>query len=118
MPAMNTPQDDQQPCPKCGTLNPRDAQRCSNCNTILIHSTLSLHRAEIDERNPTFRIAPDGGSPYTIQLIRPLLNIGTSSTQEIQIAAAGISAYHARIKQEGIVYRLYNLTTPRGVVVN
>jgi ABC-type glutathione transport system ATPase component/ribosomal protein L40E len=118
MPEMKASQDEQYPCPECGALNPLAAQRCSNCETTLIHSTLSLTRAEIDERNATFRIAPDQGSPYTVQLIQPLLNIGSSSNQEIHLQASGIAAYHARIRQEGILYRLYNLSTPRGVLVN
>src|SRR5260221_1252561 len=80
--------------------------------------TLSINRAEIDERDPTLRIMPDGGSPYTVLLAQKLLNIGSESSQEIVLAVPGISPRHARLMMEGSQYRLYDLAGNRGVLVN
>ncbi len=81
------------------------------------NTTLSVSKQEIDTRNCTFRILPDGGSPYTVILNQRIVNIG-SEKQEVSIAAPGIVAYHARLQQEGNTYRLYVLTAAAQVLVN
>jgi ABC transport system ATP-binding/permease protein len=81
------------------------------------NATLSLSRAEINERDPSFRITPDDKSPYTVLLTQHMLNIGSEARQDISIQVAGIDPRHARIVLEGVTYRLYDLTEYGGVQV-
>lgn len=108
---------DQKPCPECGTLNPADAMVCSNCGASLMR-TLSLKLAEIDERDPTFRILPASGDPYTVRLSKRLMTIGREEGQDIRIQSPGVSPRHARIMSEGGNYRLFDITTGKGVLIN
>ncbi|MFQ3534639.1 MAG: ATP-binding cassette domain-containing protein [Aggregatilineales bacterium] len=80
-------------------------------------STLSLSRNEIDSRDPTLRVQPDGGTPYTALVVQRILNIGSAPHQDIPIQAAGVAARHARLSQEGATYRIFDLTDG-GVTVN
>lgn len=95
------------------------AKYCSNCNAPLIAmETLSIHRAEIDERDPTLRIVPDSGAPYTVLLHNKIMDLGSEARQDISIQMPGISLRHARLTLEGTSYRLYDITGKRGVLVN
>jgi ABC-type multidrug transport system ATPase subunit/pSer/pThr/pTyr-binding forkhead associated (FHA) protein len=94
------------------------AQVCSNCGHRLVQSTLAISRGEIDERDCTLRVIPDGGNAFTFALVQTLLNVGSDVDQEIQINEPGIAPYHARLRQEGGNYRLYNIIGTRGVFVN
>ncbi len=110
---------DQRPCPNCGTLQPIGTKYCSNCKSSLVAmQTLSLGRAEIDERDPTLRIVPDGGSPYTVLLVQKIMDMGSEAHQDISIQAPGIALRHARLTLEGTAYRLYDITGKNGVLVN
>lgn len=79
--------------------------------------TLSVSRSEIDSRDPTLRIQPDGGSPFTALVVQRTLNIGSEPHQDIPIQAAGIATRHARLLQEGTSYRIFDLTDG-GLLVN
>lgn len=82
-------------------------------------STLSVSRAEIDSRDPTFRIMPDGGGPpSTVLLVQRIVSIGSEARQDISIQVPGIATRHARLVQEGSKYRIYDLTEHNGVLVN
>jgi len=83
-----------------------------------VRSTLSIGRNEIDSRDPTLRITPDGGNPYTVLLVQRMLNIGSESRQDIQITAPGMVPFHARLVQEQSNYRVFDLTEFGGVLVN
>ncbi|PJF31419.1 MAG: hypothetical protein CUN51_03550 [Candidatus Thermofonsia Clade 1 bacterium] len=80
-------------------------------------NTLSVSRSEIDSRDPTLRVQPDGGSPFTALVVQRTLNIGSEPHQDIPIQAAGIATRHARLLQEGTSYRIFDLTNG-GVLVN
>ncbi len=111
---------DQRPCPNCGTPQPAGTKYCSNCGaTLITQQTLSVGRAEIDERDPTIRIIPDKGNAYTVLLVQKILDIGSEARQDISIQATGIAARHARLTLEsGGVYRIYDITGKKGVWVN
>lgn len=79
--------------------------------------TLSVSRSEIDSRDPTLRIQPDGGSPFTALVVQRTLNIGSEPHQDIPIQAVGIATRHARLLQEGTSYRIFDLTDG-GLLVN
>lgn len=81
-------------------------------------ATLSVSRQEIDERDPSFRVMPDGGQAFTVLLLQRTLNIGSDPRQDISIQAAGIDVRHARLLQESGNYRIYDLTEHSGVLVN
>jgi ABC-type multidrug transport system ATPase subunit/pSer/pThr/pTyr-binding forkhead associated (FHA) protein len=107
------------PCPNCGTPQPVGVKYCANCNASLIGmETLSLHRAEIDERDPTLRIVPDSGTPYTVLLHHKIMDMGSEAHQDIPIQMPGIALRHARLTLVGTSYRLYDITGKRGVLVN
>ncbi|MCS6870769.1 MAG: FHA domain-containing protein, partial [Anaerolineae bacterium] len=79
--------------------------------------TLSVSRSEIDSRDPTLRVQPDNGKPFTALIVQRTLNIGSEAHQDISIRAAGIASRHARLHQEGTSYRIYDLTNG-GLLVN
>ncbi len=79
--------------------------------------TLSVSRSEIDSRDPTLRVQPDGGNPFTALVVQRTLNIGSEPHQDIPIQAAGIATRHARLLQEGTSYRIFDLTDG-GLLVN
>jgi ABC-type multidrug transport system ATPase subunit/pSer/pThr/pTyr-binding forkhead associated (FHA) protein len=83
-----------------------------------LKSTLAFSRGEIDSRDPSFRIMPDGGAPYTVLLVQRTLNVGSEARQDITIQAPGIATRHARLVQEGGNYRIYDLTEYYGLLVN
>ncbi len=80
-------------------------------------NTLSVSRSEIDSRDPTLRISPDGGNSFTTLVVQRTVNIGSEARQDIAIQAAGIATRHARLLQEGTTYRIFDLTEG-GVLVN
>ncbi|MEP7285393.1 MAG: FHA domain-containing protein [Chloroflexota bacterium] len=107
------------PCPTCGTLNPPGTKYCSKCrNQLIAVSTLSVGRKEIDERDPTLRIVPDEGQPFTVLLLEKVLDVGSEPHQAIAIQSPGVALRHARLTLEGSSYRLYNITSGNGVLVN
>ncbi len=108
---------DQKPCPECGTLNPADAMVCSNCGASLMR-TLVQHLGEIDERDPTFRVLPAKGDPYTVRLGKRVMTLGREEGQDVRIESPGVSPRHARIMSEGSGYRLFDITTGKGVLIN
>jgi ABC transport system ATP-binding/permease protein len=81
-------------------------------------ATFSVERREIDERDPTLRIVPDEGNPTTVLLVQRMLNIGSDPSQEIHIAAPGIAPRMARMMLETGNYRLFDLSSHQGVLVN
>jgi ABC transport system ATP-binding/permease protein len=83
-----------------------------------IKSTLSVNRNEIDERDPTLRVMPDGGQPYTVLLVDRVMNIGSDPKQEVTINVPGIQSRHARLMLEGSSYRVFDVTGKGGVLVN
>jgi ABC-type multidrug transport system ATPase subunit/pSer/pThr/pTyr-binding forkhead associated (FHA) protein len=80
-------------------------------------NTLSISRSEIDSRDPTLRVQPDNGGPFTALIVQRTVNIGSEPSQDIPIQAAGIATRHARLLQEGTTYRIFDLTSG-GVLVN
>lgn len=80
--------------------------------------TLSVGRAEIDERDPTLRIVPDQGNPQTVVLVQKMMDIGSESHQDISLQYEGIAIRHARLTLEGGNYRVYDITGKGGVLVN
>ncbi|MBX3085449.1 MAG: ATP-binding cassette domain-containing protein [Anaerolineae bacterium] len=83
-----------------------------------IKSTLSVNRNEIDERDPTLRVMPDGAQPYTVLLVERVMNIGSDPKQEVTIRVPGIQPRHARLMLEGSSYRIFDVTGKSGVLVN
>src|SRR4051812_44265103 len=81
--------------------------------------TLSVGKSEIDEREPTIRVTPDGGgSPRTYLLVQKIMDVGSEPRQDISLQDPGIAARHARLTLEGGTYRIYDLTGRGGVLVN
>jgi ABC-type multidrug transport system ATPase subunit len=80
--------------------------------------TLAVGRGEIDEREPTLRIVPDGGTAQTVLLVQKMLDIGSEPRQDISLQSPGIAARHARLTREVGNYRIYDITGKRGVLVN
>ena len=80
--------------------------------------TLSVGRNEIAERDPTLRIVPDAGTPFTFILIQKIVDIGSEARQDVPIQSPGIAARHARLTQEIGSYRIYDLTGKKGLLVN
>jgi ABC-type multidrug transport system ATPase subunit len=107
-------------CPNCGAAQPENAARCSNCGfSLAAHATLSISRAEIDEREVSLRVIPDQGNPYTILVVQRTLNVGSDPRQEMPLQFPGVAPRMARLVLEGTGYRLYDLTTnPGDVLVN
>ncbi len=105
-------------CPKCGTANPADAPRCSRCGTPLSHGTVAIDISELSAQFVALRIVPDQGAPTARKLVEPLLTVGSDADHELPISAPGIDSYHARFKQEGMSYRLFNLSPDHRLLVN
>ncbi|PJF36311.1 MAG: hypothetical protein CUN49_06060 [Candidatus Thermofonsia Clade 1 bacterium] len=80
-------------------------------------NTLSVSRSEIDSHEPTLRVQPDNGAPFTALVVQRTLNIGSEPHQDISLRAPGIATRHARLLQEGTTYRIFDLTNG-GVLVN
>ncbi|MBX3064624.1 MAG: ATP-binding cassette domain-containing protein [Anaerolineae bacterium] len=83
-----------------------------------LKSTLSVNRNEIDERDPTLRITPDGAQSYTVLLVNKVMSLGSDSKQDVTLRTPGIEPRHARLMLEGSSYRLYDVTGKKGVLVN
>lgn len=105
-------------CPECKTPNPNDAMTCSNCGAPFAARTLSIKKFEIDDRDPTFRILPAGGSPFTVRLDKKILTIGKDAGQDIKIPVEGAAGRHARIMSEGSSYRIFDITPGKGISIN
>jgi ABC transport system ATP-binding/permease protein len=80
--------------------------------------TLSIGRAEIDEREISLRIVPDQGNPQTVMLVRKIFDIGSEASLDIALPVPGIVTRHARLTLEGVNYRVFDLTGKSGVLVN
>ncbi|CAG0950387.1 ABC transporter ATP-binding/permease protein [Anaerolineae bacterium] len=80
--------------------------------------TLSIRGGEIDERLPSLRVIPDGGTAFTVLLAQRIMNIGADAQQDITINTPGVDRRHARLVQEGTNYRVYDLTEYNGVLLN
>src|SRR5260221_1421012 len=116
---MTVTDSTERPCPNCGTMNAAGTKYCSKCGTQLISvSTLSIGKQEIDERDPTLRVVPDEGKPYTVLLLEKLMDMGSEPHQTISIQAAGVAPRHARLALEGGKYRLYSIAGGKAVLVN
>jgi ABC-type multidrug transport system ATPase subunit/pSer/pThr/pTyr-binding forkhead associated (FHA) protein len=80
--------------------------------------TLSLKRAEIDDRDTTFRIVPPNGAPYTVILAKRALTVGRDVDQDIRIDVEGVAPRHTRMLSEGANYRMFDVTPHKGMLVN
>jgi ABC-type multidrug transport system ATPase subunit len=116
-----------QTCPKCGASNPSAAGFCNRCGTALpnaaneeVHGTVALELSQLGGQLITVFVALDGasGRPTVRPLVEPLLTMGNSSEHELPLITPGIDVYHARLKQEALSYRLYNLSADHRVLVN
>jgi len=105
-------------CPRCGTVNPANAPRCSRCGTPLSHGTVALDVSELSVQFISLRIVPDQGTPTVRKLVEPLLTVGSDADHELPISAPGVDSYHARFKQEAMSYRLFNLSPDHRLLVN
>jgi ABC-type multidrug transport system ATPase subunit/ribosomal protein L40E len=105
-------------CPECNTPNPADAQTCSNCGAPFAARTLSIKKLEIDDRDPTFRIMPAGGQPFTFRLNKKIVTIGKDENQDIKLTPEGVAGRHARVMSEGSSYRIFDITPGKGVAIN
>jgi ABC-type multidrug transport system ATPase subunit len=83
-----------------------------------IKSTLSVTKQEIDERDPTLRVVPEGGQPFTVLLVEKVMNLGSDPRQEVTLRYPGVEPRHARLMQEGSSYRIFDMTGKKSVLVN
>jgi len=109
--------DNQRTCQNCGTINALDAMVCVKCGASLMR-TLSFQLSEIDDRDPTFRILPAHGDPYTVKLTKRVLTFGSEAQQDIHVENEGVAPRHARAMLEGGNYRIFDVTTGSGLLVN
>jgi ABC transport system ATP-binding/permease protein len=111
-------QQNQKICPECKTPNPVDAQVCSNCGAPFAARTLSIKKFEIDDRDPTFRVMPLHGTPFTVRLDKKILTIGRDANQDVKVEVEGVIGRHARIMSEGSSYRIFDITPGKGIAIN
>jgi ABC-type multidrug transport system ATPase subunit len=83
-----------------------------------INSTLSVKKQEIDERDPTLRVVPEQGDPFTVLLVEKVMNLGSDPKQEVTLRYPGIEPRHVRLMLEGSSYRIYDMTGKKGLLIN
>lgn len=83
-----------------------------------INSTLSVKKQEIDERDPTLRVVPEEGQPFTVLLVEKVMNLGSDPKQEVTLRYPGIEPRHVRLMLEGSSYRIYDMTGKKGLLIN
>jgi ABC-type multidrug transport system ATPase subunit/ABC-type multidrug transport system permease subunit len=81
--------------------------------------TLQYKVGEVDERDSTLTVRVDGAKKsISFRLNRASIRIGRSPSQDVVIDAEGIFPSHARLKLEGVRYRLSRVGTASRVLVN
>ncbi|MHB8627042.1 MAG: ATP-binding cassette domain-containing protein [Aggregatilineales bacterium] len=97
-------------CPRCGTVNPADAPRCSQCGTPLSHGTPLTHGTVVIDTSDSIQPSQPPVPAGQIIKLDPLpFTIGRDPESNLHIDSLAVSWHHATITGQNNAHFLTDL---------